>query len=722
MLKHTSLSSVVGPAFISLVFAASAHAQTSPLYGIEEITVTAQKKEQSLQDVPLSVAALTAAALQDRSLENVTDLVVALPGLQFSAGTGSITPFLRGVGNPSSAVGNEASVAMYTDGVYHTRLPIGFFSLNNIERVEVLRGPQGTLFGRNSTAGVVHIITKTPTQDAEVKGSLGYGKFDTFQGDIYVAGGITDNLAADISISGKYQKEGWGENSVSGSRYGYHDNFTARSKWVLNASDSTTFELVGFYAYAKSNNQGGTFPGFQNGYTSTPYEQRGPGLVGFYDCDCDTDSVSRSEVWGASLTIQHDMSFAQIRSISAYSKVDMYDLFESDYTPRPDFYAPTESYVEQITQELQLVSLPGDRLSWILGLYYYDTTNEYTRQEWRSPPNFGPLGFDAFSKSKARSISGFAQASYEIAPKFNITGGLRYTSDKIKGNGWMEVATVPITILAPPDPQQDKVNKLTFKASADYRFSDEFMTYVSFSRGYKSPTFNLFVYNPIPNKPEVLDAYEIGFKGDFFNGTVRLNGAAFYYDIQSPQVQLFEGSSILLANAESGEVKGFELEAQVALSAALKGRASFSYLDSKYTSFQNAPSGPQNPNPPYGSLPLIQIDASGNYTPLAPKFTLNLGFDYTLNTDHGDFTLSADYYYNDGYFFEPDNLLHQPSFHLINAQIKYMPTENFGVRAWGKNLAGEKYVIGAVTQGGAPGYPFFPGAPREFGIAFDFSF
>lgn len=722
MLKYGGMSSVVGPVFISLLAAGGAHAQEARGPVLEEITVTAQKREQSLQDVPISVVALTGTALDDRELKNVTDLVVAIPGLQFSAGTGSVTPFLRGTGNPSSAVGNESSVAMYTDGVYHTRLPIGFFSLNNIERVEVLKGPQGTLFGRNSTGGVVHIITKTPTQETEVKGSLGYGKFDTFQGDFYAATGIADNLAADISISGRHQDEGWGENTVSGSRYGYRDNFTARTKWVLDASETTDFELSAYYAYAKSNNQGGTFPGFQNGYTSEPYEQRGPGLVDFYDCDCDTDSVAKSDAWGVSLTAEQDVSFAQLRSITAYSKVDMYDLFESDYTPRPDFFAPTESYVEQITQEFQLVSLPDSALSWIVGLYYYNTTSEYTRQEWRSPPNFGPLGFNHFSKAKAESMSAFAQASYEVAPDLNLTGGVRYTRDKVKGDGYTVVPTDPVMMLVPPNPQQDKVSKVTFKASVDYNFTDDLMGYASFSRGYKSPTFNLFVYNPVPNKPEILDAYEVGFKGDFLNGILRLNGAAFYYDIKAPQVQLFEGSTILLANAESGEVKGAELEAQVVVTPSLMGRFSLSYLDSKFTSFPSAPSGPQNFNPPYGTIPLIQVDASGNRTPMAPEFTMNIGFDYTLNTGHGDYLLSADYYYNDGYYFEPDNLLRQSSFHLINAQIKYMPTDNFGVRVWGKNLAGEKYAIGAVTQGGAPGYPFYPGAPREYGVAFDFSF
>jgi len=722
MTRIGGFSSVVGPAFIALLAASAAQAQSDAGRALEEITVTAQKRSQSLQDVPVSVMALTSGALEDRELKNVTDLVVAMPGLQFSAGTGSVTPFLRGVGNPSSAVGNESSVAMYTDGVYHTRLPIGFFSLNNIERVEVLRGPQGTLFGRNSTAGVVHIITKTPTQETSVKGSLGYGKYDTVQGDVYATTGVTDNLAADISISGRYQKEGWGENTVSGSRYGYRDNFTARTKWVLDASDVTSFELSAYYAYAKSNNQGGTFPGFQNGYTSMPYAQRGPGLVDFYDCDCDTDSVAKSDAWGASLTAEHEMSFAQLRSITAYSKVDMYDLFESDYTPRPDFYAPTESYVEQITQELQLISLPGDDLSWIVGLYYYDTTSAYTRQEWRSPPNFGPLGFDHTSRAKAKSISGFAQATYALTEDLNVTGGLRYTSDKVVGSGETVVPTDPVFVLVPFQEEQDKVDKLTFKASVDYGFTDDLMGYVSFSRGYKSPTFNLFVFNPVPNKPEILDAYEVGFKGDFLDGRLRVNGSAFYYDIETPQVQLFEGSTILLANAESGEVKGVELESQFAVTSALTGRFAMTYLDSKFTSFPNAPTGPQNFAPPYGALPLTDIDASGNRTPMAPEFTMNLGFDYELNTDHGDYLFSTDYYYNDGYFFEPDNLLRQDSYHLINAQVRYMPTEYFGVRVWGKNLAGEKYALGAVTQGGAPGYPFYPGAPREFGLAFDFNF
>lgn len=723
LLSTAAISSVCGLGLATEARAqAVGEAVTKPKddVGLGEIVVTAQKREQSLQKVPLSIVALGSGSLDQRNITAASDLISAVPGLQFNSGTGSSSPFLRGIGNPSTAVGNESSVAMYTDGVYHTRLPIGFFTLNNIERVEVLKGPQGTLFGRNSTGGVIQIITKTPTQQAELQGSLGYGNFNTVRGDLYAAGAISDRLAADISLGGQYQKDGWGHNA-DGSRHGYQDNFTARTKWVLDASDTTKVTFIGYYVYAKSDNQGGTFPGFTSGYVSEPYARLSS--TGFYDCNCDTNSYAKSNSWGTSLTIDQELPFASIKSISAYQRNNMADLFESDYTERPDFFAPTKSYVEQITQELQLSSLKGAPLEWILGLYYYDTTSEYTQQEWRNPTDFGPLGFDSFAKVHTRSFSAFGQATYELVENLKVTGGIRYTHDDVRGNGRIEIATDPISYLMPETFAEVKVNKVTYKGSLDYQFSHDVMAFASISRGYKSPTFNMFLFNPVPNKPEVLDAYEVGVKSSLLGGRLRLNLSGFWYDINAPQVQTFGGGSIILANAERARSKGAEVEVEAKLATGLTARALLTYMDSKYTKFTDAPSGPPNPLPPYGAVaPLLSINASGNRTPLAPEWTVNVGFDYKVDTSIGGFAVSADYYYNDGYFFEPDNLLHQGSHSLVNAQLKYNPTENFAVRVWGKNLNDAKYVVGASSQGGAPGYPFYPGAPRTFGMAFDFSF
>jgi iron complex outermembrane receptor protein len=216
-----------------------------------------------------------------------------------------------------------------------------------------------------------------------------------------------------------------------------------------------------------------------------------------------------------------------------------------------------------------------------------------------------------------------------------------------------------------------------------------------------------------------LYSYELGLKTDLFNKRVRLNASAFYYDIVDPQVQLINSQtgSIFYSNAERAAVKGGEIEAQALVSEGFIARLSASGLDSRYKSYEDAPSAPPIFVPPYGATsPSLSIDATGNYTPQAPKWTADAGFDYTIT----DWMVSADYFYNSGFFWEPDNILRQKSYSLINAQFKYSVTKDLAVRLWGKNLASAEYASRAGTQGGTAGYPFLAAPPRTYGIAFDF--
>ncbi|MGE0775561.1 MAG: TonB-dependent receptor, partial [Sphingomonadaceae bacterium] len=273
-----------------------------------------------------------------------------------------------------------------------------------------------------------------------------------------------------------------------------------------------------------------------------------------------------------------------------------------------------------------------------------------------------------------------------------------------------------------PPPGKAKVNKVTFKAALDYQATDDVLLYASFSRGYRSGIFNILTYNTdVPTKPEGLDAYEVGIKSDLFDKRVRINAAAFYYDISNPQVQLIRNGTVFFSNAGSSRVKGAEIEAQALIFEGFTTRASATYLDSKYKTYIDAPfSIPDQVNG--GAIGLPNGDARGNRTPLAAKFVFNLGADYTVPLAGGELTFTADYYHNSGYYYEPDNFLYQPSYDLLSGQIKFAPTENYAIRVWGKNLTGEKYTIAAATQVGQSGYPWTPAKPRTYGIAVDFNF
>ncbi|WP_162256483.1 TonB-dependent receptor [Sphingomonas sp. Root710] len=709
---------------------------------IEEIVVTAQKRAQKLQDVPLAVAAFTGDTLKARGITNVGELTLTTPGLQIQPGGGGSTiPFLRGIGSTASAVGNESSVAIYLDGVYYTRLPPGFLSLNNIDRVEVLKGPQGTLFGRNSSGGVVNIVTPDPSYAFKAQGSLGYGRFNTVHGDAYVSGGLGEKAAMDISVGGTRQGDGWGVNRATGNRVGFVDDFTIRSKLLLEPGESTKILLSGFYSYSKSGSQGNTFPGFTRGTRTIPGLITLP-LDDFQDHNSDIDGRLKAKFWGGSLRAEQDLGFARLTSITAYTRDKERSKGDGDYGPVADFIYFQRAELKQWTQELQLAANPGGKLDWILGLFYYDTKTAY-------PNDFSGLLFNATifpgahlyleNFQHVKSYAAYGQATYEIAPGLSITGGLRYTRDKLAGNGRQNLATEnavinPAATLIPIGASADRktFEKVTFRTAVDYKFTPDILGYVSFSRGYKSAGYNLIPFSAPPQRPETLDAYEAGFKMDLFDRRVRFNGAAFYYKIQDPQVQLLQNGSLALSNADGSRVYGLELDGQAAVSEALTMRASVTLLDAKYTSYGSidpvtgacvrcAPSGP--PSPTGGAVsPLINIVADGNRTPLAAKATFNVGADYGFDAAGGRFTLSADYYHNSGYYFEPDNLLHQPSYDLVNAQLKFAPNDNLAVRLWGKNLLDKKYVALALTQEGGPGYPYLAGAPLTYGVAVDFKF
>lgn len=690
---------------------------------LQEIVVTAQRRAQNLQRIPISVAAVSGADLETRGIEAVTDLGSSVSGLVFQRINGIVLPFLRGVGNTGNAAGNEASVATYVDGVYYPRPISSFFDLKNVERVEVLKGPQGTLFGRNSTGGVINIITRDPSHDFGLSASAAYGRFNSVQGDAYITGGLSDTVAMDLSVSAK-TGDGFGNNIATGGRFGYEDSVLVRSKLLWTPGADTRITLSGFYSGSKQSSQRASFPGYSSKsfLTGTILPSNS---ISFYDGTDDSASRDIFKVYGTTLRVEQSLSFAKLISISAYTKIHENSIYDVDFLPQNDAVAQGIGPVTVFTQELQLVNAPGSSFDWIIGAYYYNNKTAYTSLTFKGPL-FAFTGGDINSpaQQKINSLAGFAQATVEVLPKLKLTGGIRYTHDDLRGSGQFQLLGPPATPLATLVPDgHDKIGKITFKAALDYQLSSDVLGYASFSRGYKSGNFNLLTYgSATPTKPETIDAYEVGVKSELFDRHVRLNGAVFYYKIANPQVALIKGQTIFFSNAGGSEVKGAEIDAQFAIARGFSARAGATYLDSKYTNYLGAPASiPDNVNG--GSVPVAGgIDAAGNRTPLASKLTFNVGADYTIETPSGDFTLTADWYHNGGYFFEPDNLLHQPSFELVNAQLRWKINDHYGVRVFGRNLLGEKIIAGAASYQGPTGFAYVPSPPRTWGIAVDVDF
>jgi len=345
-------------AFIAGTLATSpAWAQAAPADDgkVEDIVVTAQRRTENIQKIPVTVTAISGDSLAARGITDVSSFAQVTSGLQLNPGTsGVVLPFLRGVGTSASNLGRESSVAVYADGVYFSRLPVGFFSLNDVERVEVLKGPQGTLFGRNSSAGVIQIITKDPSQTPSMKGSISYGNYDTVEASLYGTTGLGDKVSMNIAGFVRKQGDGYGINVPTGGRANYTDTAAVRGKLLIKPGDGTRVTIGGYYAHTDVGQQGNTYPGTLAGYSSTPYGPLPP--IGFYDQRNDIDSAVKSDSWGVSLKVEQDISFAQLTSISAYTKEVEGLADDGDYTPRADFLFAAHGYVKQFTQELQLAA------------------------------------------------------------------------------------------------------------------------------------------------------------------------------------------------------------------------------------------------------------------------------------------------------------------------------------------------------------------------------
>lgn len=672
-------------------------------FGLEEITVTAQRRAQPIQEVPIAVTAFTQNHLERAGITNTQELALVTPGLTFASVGGYGQPRIRGIGTGANAPSLENPVATYVDGVYYAHQIGSVFAFNNIEQIEVLKGPQGTLFGRNATGGLIQITTRKPTQEFQGEVSLGYGNYETITSNLYVSGGVAANLAADIAVHFQDQGDGYGVNLATGQEINKMRNFAARSKWVLTPSDSTEFTFIIDYGRDIGALVQAPAPG------TTPL---GGGVFMGQDVNIPSPLRNRNEHGGASLRLQHDFGGVELISTTAFRKSDG-TIFFPNATSDPASLTLVSLFdkFEQYSQEFQIQSPAEDRIHWTAGAFFY-----YAKGGWQ-PVNLTGGGLfplnsiDISDTQKTYSGSAYAQATAEIFTGTSLTAGLRFTADEKKWRG-DQVFDAPFPIPSFGDSAKDNFKKVTWRLALDHKLGDDSLIYVSANRGFKSGGFNDSIVPAALYKPEVLDAYELGFKTETLNNRLRFNTAAFFYDYKNIQVSRYQGGNIVIYNGAGAEVYGLDFDVQASVTANFVITAGLSFMDSKYTSFPNADLTTPLPG---GGTNMGVGDAKGNKLSYAPDWTLNLAADYTIPTETGDVTLNATWYYNDGWYANPDNRLRQPSYHTVNASVSWTsPDEAWRVMAWAKNLFDEEYAIYLSAQ--ANGDSTQLAAPRTYGI------
>jgi iron complex outermembrane receptor protein len=683
---------------------------------LQEIVVIAERRRENLQDVPVTVTALSAGSLQSAGVTGTTELANAVSGLTMLQSQGTPMPHIRGVGNTAIGTGIENSVALYVDGVYHGSASFSALTFNNIAQLEVAKGPQGTLFGRNATGGLIQVVTLDPRPGFSGLVNLGYGNFNTPTEEVYVTGG-SDRLAGDFAFQSSQQLTGWGTNVYNGEQVDKQSlDLSTRSKWLFNPVEGTTLRVIFDYAENKS-----TIGALRN-YGNTPNIYYPKGFFAnlpTFDINSDQQPYREKKGGGASIQLDQDMGFASLVNTLAWRQDAISSGIDIDTGPQPIIAVRTHSADTQLTEELQLLSPSGSSWRWVTGLYYYYATNgNVPGNTYFGGPAVNPktqiTSVSNDSTERTNSASAYAQVTKEVLPETDLTVGLRYTyEERSVASTQSSVIKNAIPLTPTSINERGTTNVPTWRVGLEHRFTDNVMAYVSDSRGFKSGGYNLS-NGDAPYNPEKLAAYEVGLKTETLSHRLSLNSSLFYYDYKDIQVSRFVNGQAQIYNGAAATMYGLDLDLTAAVTAGLTVRAGVELIRDYFTSFAHADFFLTCPGGPTG---VCSLSATGKQLPETPSATGTVNVDYRHLLTHAagvlNFNLNA--VMTSKYYFAPDNELQQPGYGLLNGSILWTSADDgFSVRLWGKNLTDRIYTLSVNQAPGTTAASY--AAPRTYGI------
>ncbi|PHS39754.1 MAG: hypothetical protein COA91_05660 [Robiginitomaculum sp.] len=773
--NHKTITSMLSSAAMGLAlavtgatFASTAQAQTDETAntGFDEIIVTARKREESVETTPIAISAFTGATLEKRGAVNIADVSRFVPNLiiNYNGGGGgsasTSTIYLRGVGQSDFLITTDPGVGLYIDGVYHARSTATIMDLLDLERVEVLRGPQGTLFGKNTIGGAISLISAKPNPDGGGKVELRAGKNSYFEGRAMVDVPISENLNSRFSALYK-TKNGYTDRIATGEREGDERSFAARAMFAWSPSDQFSADLA--IDYSKRNGTSAettilqfepTAPlaGLWAAFVGGPANPPSAVSVNPRQSNSTGPNVDDNQSFGAGLTLEYDLGSTVFKSISAVRTLDAEFGRDGDGTANSYVHTNNKVVQQQYSQELQLTGKSfDDRLDWVGGVYYFNELAKDTNDVRLAsgvfaalealpgafiplvpgsvcpgpfPPNVcaggagNPfnagldLDFDIYNKVRAESYALFGSGTFALNDQFNFTAGLRYT-DETK-EYFLDHSRVNSGVaIIPPTTLTDSWSALSPKFSLDYQAGDNTLLYTSLSRGFKSGGFN---GRPTSQgavdsyDPEFVWSYEAGVKTSFADRRVLLSAAAFIYDYQDMQLTSVRADAtgnllLVTENAGTASVKGFEAEMRAMVTDNFVVDATLGLLDAQYEEL--------NPGA------TVTTDLRLNRT---PEFSMSLGGEYTFAlSDAFDLTLRGDYSYQSSQALDPANTaaLIQDGYGLLNGRITLTPADqNWEIALYGTNLTDELYLQGGLTTLDSFGMVEGTyGLPSEWGIA-----
>lgn len=722
-------------AIAAILAAAPAYAQdadeTTADSSTPDIVVTATKRSESLQKVPISVSAIGGDDLAKSRVSSVDSLVTKVANLQLTSIVGDNTPIfaLRGVSMSDYSLNQSSPVATYYDEVYKGNFAFLGVAMYDLERVEVLKGPQGTLYGKNTTGGAVNLITRT-AKLGEISGnfSAGYGRFNRF--DLNGAINLPLGDKAALRVAGTFaQADGWFKNVVPGQPdLAETREWGLRGTLVLEPADGVKFTLRGSTSFQNPRNYG---------IFAQPEAVNRPGLDKWEIASNET-TRRRARTTSVALTGNIDLSDTlALTSITSYDKGSLHFIEDTDGQSIQLLEIPYDDEADQFAQDLRLTSDTGGPFDFILGVYY-NREQVFNSSNFKIANDFdfnGDLVVDAddcldsgiyacqfenrFDQTK-ESFAIYSDIKYELSDNLTLRGGLRYTHDKGRQYGFeSNMLAVDGTFLANLIPVSElnySTDNLSGKLGLDYKFASGNMIYASYSRGYRAPSFNARAFFDPSElsvaQAEKVNAFEVGAKTQFADRKITLNMAAFYYDYRNQQfINVDPGTAAqTLLNIPKSRIYGAEADLTIRASDGFTLRAGLGLLS---TEILNGTVSGNN--------------VAGNKLSNSPGLSMNMGLDITLfKGAMGKLSLHPEMSYQTSQYFEVINVprLKQDGYALLGGHIDWESDNGkWNASIWAKNLADEQYMTSRVDLLAGFGFDYnHVGTPRTYGISVGMKF
>ena len=702
---------------------------------LADLVVTAQRRAEAIEDVPLSISSQTGESLAQKGIFDLRDLGNVVPGLAFNTQGPFAEPTIRGVQSTIANAGADSPVALYVDGVYQPNQLANVFDLPDISQIEVLRGPQGTLFGRNATGGAITIHTLEPQFEAAGKVGLEYGYYDGSDqgsGEVTARGYFTAPIVADkvaFSIAGYYRNlDGYLTNDNDGSRSGEVKRWLVRGKLLFKPTDNLSVLVTGMISDRDD---------LQAGATTA---LRGNGTAGQYP-----DGVVSTEAWHVASNLYKGSSPVYAHQKALSGKIDwvipgagtLSSVTGLTNTSKAEYHVDLdtgtsalckaafvcldfrESYPDKaFQQELNFTSEKFGAFSFVAGAFYYRDNHVFGANidplllpDGRvDPADVSLIGFKTRSVVHTRAKALFGEVTYDFTDRLHAIGGIRYSKEKKWGTGDV-VPRFPTT-----GDREDSA--WTPRGSIRFDLTDSTNVYFTYSRGFKSAVLSGFEQSDNIAKPEKLDSFEVGVKsvGDRY----RVSAAAYSYDYKNLQAQYWNGTATIYSNAKGAKIRGLEAEGLFQITPEFSVSGGFGWLGrAKYEEFSGV--AYQLPNSPGGMVFHVE-NANGARMLKAPKFTGNLTLAYTTELASGGLDASATLFHSSATSFDLVRRVTQKGYETLNAAVSYSPAAVKGLRVtvFGKNLTNKDYFTSTLLGPSADAPVYSP--PRSFGLGAEFSF